>query len=300
MKRSACLIFNPVAGQSDPDIDLNKIKVLLSEEIDLDIQFTTPEVDGEQLAKEAVARGVESIIASGGDGTISAVAGALLETNIPLGIISRGTANAFANALGIPDTIEKACLTILDGKTKIIDVARCNGKPMVLLAGIGFEAQTIDATDREFKNIFGKAAYLFSAFQKLADLATFETKIEVNEEVMEFNAAAVTVANAAPATSVLAQGPDQVICDDGLLDITIVAPNHQAAALAATYHLLQTAFQNEAAARNDISFLRAKRVKISTLPPQKLVLDGEVVGEMESFEIECIPDGLTIFVPPTV
>ena len=77
MKRSACLIFNPAAGQSNPEQDLALIREILEPAIDLDIRMTTPEIDGIQLAKEAVSRGVESIIASGGDGTLSAVAGAI-------------------------------------------------------------------------------------------------------------------------------------------------------------------------------------------------------------------------------
>ncbi|MEQ9484044.1 MAG: diacylglycerol kinase family protein [Coleofasciculus sp. F4-SAH-05] len=117
MTRSACLIFNPVAGQNDPDKDLKKIVNILEPEIELDVQCTTPEKDAAQLTKTAVERGVQTIIASGGDGTLSAAAGALVETGIPLGIIPRGTANAIASALGIHDTIKAACQTILDGKT---------------------------------------------------------------------------------------------------------------------------------------------------------------------------------------
>src|SRR4028119_2018663 len=86
MKRSACLIFNPVAGQSDPDQDLSQIQALLDPEFDLDIRLTTPEVDASQLAYDAVARGVHLVIASGGDGTLSAAAEALVGTNIPFGI----------------------------------------------------------------------------------------------------------------------------------------------------------------------------------------------------------------------
>ncbi|MBD0345842.1 MAG: lipid kinase, partial [Coleofasciculus sp. Co-bin14] len=64
MKRSACLIFNPVAGQSDPEQDLLQIRTLLDPEIDLDIRMTTPEVDAGQLAYEAIERGAHMIIAS--------------------------------------------------------------------------------------------------------------------------------------------------------------------------------------------------------------------------------------------
>jgi len=298
MKRSACLIFNPVAGQSDPEQDLLTIETLLAPEIDLDIRLTTPEVDAGQLAHEAVERGVHMIIASGGDGTLSAAANALVGTNIPLGIISRGTANAFASALGIPDTIEGACQTILEGTTRVVDAAQCNGKPMVLLAGVGFEAEMVEKADRESKNRFGMLAYIMAGVKQLREFDTFEAKIETDEKVITVTAGAVTVANAAPATSILAQGPAGIIFDDGLLDLTVVAPENRTGAIASAYHLLQSAFRGDAAERDDIGYLRARRIKVTTEPPQKVVLDGEIIGTTP-IDVECVPGGLTILVPVT-
>jgi diacylglycerol kinase family enzyme len=51
-----------------------------------------------------------------------------------------------------------------------------------------------------------------------------------------------------------------------------------------------------ASQREEVGFLRSKKFKITTTPPQKVVLDGEIIG-MTPIEIECIPGGLTIFVP---
>ncbi|MBW4643854.1 MAG: YegS/Rv2252/BmrU family lipid kinase [Goleter apudmare HA4340-LM2] len=296
MNRSACLIFNPVAGQGDPEQALTQIRALLESEIDLDIYLTTAEVGADQLALEAVKRGVNAIIASGGDGTLSAAATAVVGTNIPLGIISRGTANAFANALGIPDTIDAACQTILQGATRNVDVAYCNDQPMVLLAGIGFEAETVELADREAKNRFGMMAYILAGIQQLRNLESFDVEIETEDKIIKTSASAVTVANAAPATSVLAQGPAGIIYDDGLLDLTIVAPASKAGAIAATYHLFQSASSGSAVERDDIGYLRAKQFTIKTDPPQKVVLDGEMVGTTP-IEVKCMPAGLRIFVP---
>jgi YegS/Rv2252/BmrU family lipid kinase len=296
MRRSACLIFNPVAGQGDPDQDLARVRELLEPEIDLDIQLTTEEIGADQLAQEAVERGADLIIASGGDGTLSAAATALVGTKIPFGVISRGTANAFATALGIPDTIDAACTTILGNKTRVVDAAYCNGKPMVLLAGIGFEAEVVERADRQSKNRFGMLAYVLAGFQQLRDMERFDAEIETEDKVIQVSAAAVTVANAAPPTSILAQGPAGIVVDDGFLDLTIVAPVGVAGAIAASYHLLQSALSGSAVDRQDIGYLRARSIKITTDPPQKVVLDGELIGETP-VEIECIPGGLTIVVP---
>lgn len=294
--RSACLIFNPVAGQGDPEQDLATIRANLESEIELDIYLTSEEVGADRLAEEAVQRGVDAVIASGGDGTLSAVAAALVGTDIPVGIISRGTANAFAHALELPDTIDAACQAILQGTTRKVDAAYCNGQPLVLLAGVGFEAETVEMADREAKNRFGMLAYILAGFRELRNLQSFEVELETADRVIKTTAVAVTVANAAPSTSILAQGPAGIVADDGLLDITIVAPNNVAGAVAAAYHLFQSASAGAPAERSDIGYLRAPKIKITTDPPQKVVLDGEL-GSMTPIEVECIHHGLTIFVP---
>lgn len=296
MNRSACLIFNPVAGQGDPEQELAMIRALLEPEIDLNIYHTTAELGADKLAELAVKRGAQAIIVAGGDGTLSAAATAIVGTDIPLGIISRGTANAFAAALKIPDTIDAACQTILQAGTRYVDTAYCNGKPMVLLAGIGFEADTVEITGLEAKKRLGIIAYILAGVQQLRNLHSFEVEIETEDKVIRTTASAVTVANAAPPSSVLAQGPAGIIYDDGLLDLTIVAPESKAGAIAATFHLLQTASTGRPVERDDIGYLRGNRFKINALPPQKVVLDGEIIGTTP-IEVHCVPAGLKIFVP---
>lgn len=298
MTRSACLIFNPVAGQGDSDQDLATILALLEPELKIDLRLTTSELFADQLAHEAVKRGVDIVIASGGDGTLSAAAAALISTNIPLGIISRGTANAFAAALGLPETIEAACETILTGTVRTVDAAYCNGNPMVLLVGIGFEAETVKRADRDAKKRFGMLAYFLAGLQELRELEHFTVEIETDDKQISVTAAAVTIANIAPATSILAQGPSEMRVDDGLLDMTIVAPANSVNAIAASYHLLQSALNSTPADRPDIGYVRSKTFKVSTNPPQKVVIDGELMG-MTPVEVECIPMGLMLIVSTT-
>jgi YegS/Rv2252/BmrU family lipid kinase len=296
MKTLAYLIFNPICGQGNPERELAAIESLLSPELDLKIYQTTPTITAEELTLQAISHQAELIITAGGDGTISAVAGKLIGTDISLGIIPRGTANAFANALGIPIDIAGACQTILAGKIQAVDIATCNDYPMMLLAGVGLEAKAIDAASRESKNRFGILAYIIAGIQQLQAMELFEVTIETEETIVTCQAIAVTVANAAPPTSILAQGPEEVIYTDGLLDITIFAPANTLGAVMASYHLLQSALQNRATVRDDIGYLRARTARITTNPPQKIVIDGEIF-EADSLEVKSIPAGLNVFVP---
>ena len=292
--RVGYLIFNPVSGQGNPQQDLAQIQKLLEPQIRLNVHLTTPEISAEQLAREAIAQGAELILASGGDGTVSAVAGEVIGTGIPLGVIPRGTANAFAVALGIPTNIRGACETILGGNLRVVDAARCNGLPMILLAGIGFEAEMVEKANREAKSRFGALAYIVAGIQQLNEHELFATQIELGGVVNEFQAGAVTIANAAPPTSVLAQGLGQVISNDGFLDVTIATSNTKLQAVNAMLNLFGSALIKTAPNRPDIIHLRTKRLRVTTEPPQKIVVDGEIIGTTP-VEIECIPDGLKVF-----
>lgn len=301
-RQIATLIFNPAAGQGDPNQELGLIRELLTPHMDLHIHITTPETDPTELAASIIRSDSDSkvrpdlILASGGDGTISAVADAVINTKIPLGIIPRGTANAFAAALKIPGNIRAACATILAGTTRVIDAARCNGVPMVLLAGIGFEAETVERADRDLKNRLGALAYVLAGWQQLNEMELFDAEIEVEGAISKMRAGAITIANAAPPTSVLAQGLGQVIVDDALLDVIIGTPNNKLQAINALVDLLGAALVKTATNRDDIVCLRAAKIKVTTDPPQKVVVDGEIIGTTP-VEIECIPGGLTVLAP---
>ncbi len=296
--RIAHLIFNPVSGQGDSQQELALIQRLLEPHLYLEVHQTTVEQRAEHLAEQALAAKADLVIASGGDGTISAVAGALMNKGIPLGIIPRGTANAFASALGIPTTITPirgACQVILGGKTRQVDAAYCNGIPMILLAGIGLEAEVVERADRETKDRWGALAYLMAGWQQLDEQELFETEVEVDGKIEHFQAGAITIANAAPMTSVLAQGIGQVVFDDGLLDVTIASASSKIDAIRTMARLLGAALLNPAESPN-ILHIGASRLKLNTKPPQKVVVDGEIIGTTP-VEVECIPGALTVFVP---
>lgn len=301
--RIAHLIFNPISGQGNPDQDLKLIRQILEPQIQVNVVFTDVAVSPGQQAKDAMLSGADLVIASGGDGTVSAVAEAVMQTDIPLGVIPRGTANAFSVALGIPTNLRAACETILAGTTRQVDVATCNGLPMVLLGGIGFEAETVERANREMKNRFGVLAYLVAGMQQLADQESFEAELEIAGEKNHFDCVAITVANAAPPTSVLAQGFGEVISDDGLLDVTIGLSPTEAQGIGARLqgvgaiaNLFTAALVKRPTQNEDILSLRIPSIKVTTTPPQKVVVDGEIIGTTP-VEFSCINKGLTILTP---
>lgn len=292
----ATLIHHPHGGSARDD-ELARVRELLAPHFTLTIELASPERGPALLAREALARGCHLLIASGGDGTVSAVAGELVgHPEGVLGILPRGTANSIAGHLGIDSALEAACAVIVGGHVRTIDTARVNSCPMVLLATIGLHAEAVIEADPELKRKVGPLAYVLEEVERMREGALFEVTLEANGQRETFEANGVTIANLAPPTTLLAQGPGEIIEDDGMLDVTLVAIRGFADALATSLHLATHAFRQQPAERDNIGFFRTAEIRVATREPRRVMVDGEDAMETP-IVVRCIPHSLRVLTP---
>jgi YegS/Rv2252/BmrU family lipid kinase len=292
----AALIHNPCGGSAN-DEELERARALLSEHFTLDVHLIDAEHAPRQLAERALSEGATVLIASGGDGTVSSVAAAIVgRDDATLGIIPRGTANSIAGHLGITRELEQACAVISGGHTRLVDTASVNEQPMLLMATVGLHADAITEADPERKRRFGALAYVIEEAERMLDDQLFEITISANDQEATCIANAITVANMAPPHSLLAQGPAEIVEDDGLLDVTIVAIRGLAEAVATSFHLATTALMQKPAERDNIGFFRTAEIHISTKEPKRVMIDGEDATETP-LVIRALPRSLRVLAP---
>src|SRR6516164_7164787 len=94
--------------------------------------------DISSLAARALSENRHPVVAGGGDGTVSAVAGVLAGTDAAMGVLPMGTLNHFAKDVGIPRHLEAAVRNIFTGQVMNVDVGEVNGRVFVNNSGIGF------------------------------------------------------------------------------------------------------------------------------------------------------------------
>ena len=95
---------------------------------------------GEEIRRHAgqsLERGCTTVVAGGGDGTVSTVASVVAGTDAALGVLPLGTLNHFARDLGIPSGLEEAIATIADGHAVLVDVGEVNGRTFVNNSSLG-------------------------------------------------------------------------------------------------------------------------------------------------------------------
>ena len=300
LEKTLTLIVNPVAGGGKWSQYKEDVLSRLNEKFKVTVKETTPEVDGKMLAKEARDEGTDIIVACGGDGTLTEVASALINTNVTMGIIPFGTANALSQVLHgyiskvMP--ISTACDIIIDGATLKIDTATCNDKVMLLVAAVGFEEKMISAADREEKNVGGQFAYLKGLWNAISnnESMTFDVAIE-DDEAERFQTPSFVIANAAPMTTALAQGAEQPDITDGKLDITWLLP--QTSSDKQFQSLAELVFSPVESKKQSDS-IRHKQASSLTLTfdkPTAYAVDGEIY-EDQSLVIKTLPHSLTVLV----
>lgn len=147
--KSAALIVNPHSGTARHRASPDEIGSLLSTAgIKSSIAIVRRGESAAALAHDAMRQGFETVVACGGDGTVSAVASALTGSEAALGIIPVGTLNHFAKDLQIPLDMEAAAQVISRGRIEKVDAGEVNGKCFVNNSSLGIYPSIVITRDR--------------------------------------------------------------------------------------------------------------------------------------------------------
>lgn len=132
--------------------------------------------DLEDLARDAIERGVAFIAMAGGDGSIRCVASLLAGTGIPLVPVPTGTRNHFSRELGIETVADAAAA--LDGTRRQVDLAEVNGERFVNNASIGFYAALVRERDSHERNLPKALANVTAAWAQVRKGHRFHTEVQ--------------------------------------------------------------------------------------------------------------------------
>ena len=143
--------------------------------VDFDLSISERADQLVDLAADAVKQGFTTIVAAGGDGTIGEVVNGIAKSwdgksKFPatLGIIPLGSANDFAFALGFPLDLNDAAKAIASGKTKSVDLGKCNERLFINNSGLCLEPYVTTKHER-IHWIKGIGRYLVAAVWAIMD-----------------------------------------------------------------------------------------------------------------------------------
>jgi len=138
-------------------------------------------------ARRAVTEKNSRVAAGGGDGTVSAVAGAVAGTATALGVLPMGTLNHFAKDAGIPLDLEEAVRNFFTGRVVKVDVGEVNGRVFVNNSSIGVYTHLV--RQREEQQRHGHPKWLAFAVAVVAVLRRY-SRLRVKLHLSEAEALA--------------------------------------------------------------------------------------------------------------
>jgi diacylglycerol kinase family enzyme len=124
-----------------------------------------------QLARRALEDPETTVVAAGGDGTVSAVACALAGTGRPLGVLPVGTLNHFVKDMGLPLDLPGAVRVACGTASRAIDAAEVNGHVFINNSSIGFYPAMV--TQRERLKRVGWNRWLSLTFATIREFVRF-------------------------------------------------------------------------------------------------------------------------------
>lgn len=184
-------------------------------------RLTFEEGDAVIAARAAAERGVDAVVAVGGDGTVNEVANGLAGTTVPLGIVPLGTANDFARQAGIPDDPVHALDLVIVRPPVAIDSVTLNGRRFINVSTAGLGAEATAETPREAKKALGPLAYAITGMRKFSQLEAHRARFAGPGFEHRGGFLLFAVGNARETGGGTALTPRASVTD-GLLDVCIV------------------------------------------------------------------------------
>ena len=252
---------------------------------------TTPEDPGCGQTQQAVDAGVEVVFACGGDGTVMACAGELAGTDVALAILPSGTGNLLATNLELSSDVRSGVATVTDGARRRIDLGTVGKRYFTVMAGMGFDAQMIDAASESLKARIGWPAYVLAALGHLRHRPV-RVRIRLDDGApMRRRARTVLVGNVGRLQGGLPLLPD-ARPDDGWLDVAVVSPHTIGHWLALAWGVLR---RRRRIARMET--FRAQRVEVRCDRAQPRELDGDLIEPGRELTAVVRPAALWLCVP---
>ena len=274
--RRLALIVNPSAGggragQALPDVQDALRKLGLEHRVE-----TTRSLEhAGDLAREAAERD-EIAVAFGGDGLLSAVAGALARSSGVVGVLPGGRGNDFARVVGIPLEPVAACPVLAKGTVKSLDLGEANGRTFVGIASCGFDSEA-NRIANETRVVRGNLVYAYSAIRALASWrpATFELTLD-GDRRQTVTGYSVGAANSKAYGGGMYAAPNAEL-DDGLLDIVSLAQMPKRRFL---FSLMPKVFKGTHVDEPEVTVVQAKEVTVSADRPFTVYADGDPIAEL--------------------
>jgi YegS/Rv2252/BmrU family lipid kinase len=238
------------------------------------------------------------VVAAGGDGTVGAVANAVIATPAVLGILPLGTSNDFARSINVPVHVKKAVRLLAGGRFSRHDAGKLtrDGQPprhFVHAAATGINVKFASfATRADLRARFGRLTYAVAMAIAMKQRPIFSCEVESEGRTERLSLVHLSVINAPIFGGFLDLKLPGANPDDRTLDVIMIEHLPIRRMLRSALYPILHVHRPIRGFRT----LQVSRLRVQTQQPMDVTLDGEIAGTIPgTFEI--VPAGLRVITP---
>lgn len=297
--KKAKIIVNPTANHGETTKIIANVEQFFKDRLDCDLVLTTRPKEAIDISRHL--EDYDLVIAVGGDGTSHEVANGLAlsgNKKTALAFLPTGSGNDFARMLGISSNFRKACEQIMNGQTKLVDLAKVNGVYSSNSFGAGFDARVANlATEmKKESQRTGLLLYLSALFRILfKDFYSHAISFKYDNNDWTEKRVVLIAANIGRSYGSGFLITPRAIHDDGLLDICYVDE------LSVPQVIIRLPFLivGKHEWMKPFHTFRARKLTIRSDQDLPCQIDGEKI-DGKVLEIEVVPKALKVVVAPNL
>jgi diacylglycerol kinase (ATP) len=284
----AKVIVNPVAGAGRTDREWPRIRDMFRERgLRFEHDITDAPGHAIELACDAAQNGFDMVVSVGGDGTVNEVVNGLYRSGrigeALLGIIGTGTGGDYIRTLGVSRNYRDACDCFFRSGSVTVDLGIveyfCNGstdsRVFVNFAGMGFDAEIVRRTTRQFKAAGSMLSYLLGTLTTIVTYRNRDVSLKIDGEVEEKRVCTVILNNGRYGGGGMFTAPHADL-SDGLLDMLTIDDISKPDLLWS----LPRVYKGTHLTHPRVTMKKVKELEISSYQPMQLQADGELIGEL--------------------
>jgi diacylglycerol kinase (ATP) len=283
-------IYNPYSGENTIASDLDMIIMIHQKYDHIIVPHRICYENPLSNAFFDIDKSYRYVLIAGGDGTVDSVVNVMKEMKIdlPIAIIPTGTANDFAKYIGMPLDVEEACIQVIEGKVKKLDIGKINDKYFLNVASTGLFTDVSQKTDMNLKNTIGKLAYYVKGFEQLPNFRKLKIKVTSDKDSFDGDMYLMLVFNGQTAGNLKFAYKAKV--DDGFLDVIII----KAGIMKNIINIFIKMLRNEHLENVEgIVYFKTKKIEVECFEDIVTDIDGER-GPDFPLVIKCEKGGIAI------
>ncbi len=282
--RKILFIYNPVSGKGMIGSKLSHIVETLSKRGIVTVMPTKAKGDATKFVKRYI-DDYDILVCSGGDGTLNEVTTGYMcvekERRKPCGYIPAGTTNDFATSMGISKSIEECTQQLLDSTIFPYDIGSFNHRYFNYIAGFGAFTEVSYTTSQNFKNVFGKMAYILEGIKHLPKIKGIEVEIQTQDNLYQDSYIFGMICNTFSVGGIIKMEEENVSLDDGKFEAVFVKTPKNPIEMQETLNDVILKKTNS----KHLLYLRSSHFNIKCHKKIQWTLDGEYGGDFKEVEI---------------